>query len=258
MIRRDVAARDGTPAAWVIIAQIDHAHLAGQLAKHWGAPFGKLEAREALLWAAFHHDDGWAAWDQNPGVDSATGVPRQFTEMNPADTLAIWTMSIDAAAAQGPLEGCLVAGHFCRLGRRATWGKEQDPAWQPFLGFLDSYEARARQWLARWQADDAAHSPQLAEQALDQLQFFDTFSLWFCCSESTEREIVETPFGVDLVILPRSPSQLQLEPWPFTSDSLELSVPGRMIPTGHYASRAELAAAPSQAIQLRWKLTPKP
>jgi len=258
MIRREVAARDGTPAAWVIIAQIDHAYLAGLLAEHWGAtPFGSLEPRDALLWAAFHHDDGWAAWDQNPGVNPATGIPRQFTEMEPAETLSIWTTSIDAAAARGPLEGYLVAGHFCRLGRRATAGREHDPNWQPFIGFLDNYEARARAWLASWQSVDESHSPQLAEQSLNQLQFFDTFSLWFCCSESTEREVVETPSGNDFSIVPRSASQFQLMPWPFTVDSLELSVPGRMFPAGRYGSRAELATAPSQAIELRWKLSPK-
>ena len=258
MIRREISARDGAPAAWVLISQIDHAHLAGQLAEHWGAGgFSALEPRDALLWAAFHHDDGWAAWDQNPGVNLATGIPRQFTEMEPADTIAIWTLSIDVAAARGPLEGYLVAGHFCRLGRRGTAGKEHDSAWQPFIGFLDHYELRAREWLARWQSIDASHSSQLAEQALNQLQFFDTFSLWFCCSETREREVVETPSGVDLEIVPRGPSQFRLSPWPFTVDSLELSVPGRMIPAGQYASREELAAAPSQAIQLRWRLRPR-
>jgi hypothetical protein len=258
MIRREVAARDGTPAAWLIIAQIDHAHLAGQLAEHWGAaPFSSLRPRDSLLWAACHHDDGWAAWDQHPDVNPATGIPRQFTEMEPVDTRTIWTLSIDAAAARGPLEGYLVAGHFCRLGRRATAGKEHDANWQPFINFLDNYEASAQTWLADLRATDASHTPQLAEQALDQLQFFDTFSLWFCCSESTEREVVETPSGNDLSIVPRSSSHLHLAPWPFTADSLELSVPGRLVPAGRYASREELAAAPSQSVRLRWKLTPQ-
>lgn len=224
-----------------------------------GARAGSRRSRRAMLCCGpfFIMTTAGRPGTRTQGVDPATGVPRQFTEMEPAETLAIWTQSIDTAAARGPLEGYLVAGHFCRLSRRSTAGKEHDPKWHPFLGFLDNYEARAREWLARWQALDAAHTPQLAEHALDQLQFFDTFSLWFCCSESTEREVVETPSGSDLSIVPRSPSQLYLMPWPFTVDSLDLSVPGRMIPASQYGSRDELAAAPSQAIELRWKLTPK-
>jgi hypothetical protein len=258
MIRRELAASDGVSAAWVLISQIDHAHLAGQLAEHWGAGgFAAVEPRDQLLWAIYHHDDGWLEWDRSPGVNSETGVPRQFTEMEPAETLAIWTKSIDAAAARGPLEGYLVAGHFCRLGRRGTAGKESDPAWQPFVRFLDDYEARSREWLARWQAASPANTQAVALHALDALQFFDTFSLWFCCSESTEREVVETPSGVDLALSPRGPFQIRLSPWPLTVAETELTAPGRLIPAGHYDSREALVAAPSEPIVLRWKLSPE-
>jgi hypothetical protein len=259
MIRRELAARDGAPAAWVLISQIDHAHLAGQLAEHWGAGgFAALEPHDELLWAIFHHDDGWLDWDRSPGVNPDTGVPRQFTEMEPAETLAIWTKSIDAAAARGPLEGYLVAGHFCRLGRRGTAGKEHDPQVQPFVRFLDDYEARARTWLALWQVGhEHTRTHAVAEQALDQLQFFDTFSLWFCCSESTEREVVDTPAGIDLTLAPRGPFQIRLSPWPYRVGELDLLAPGRLIPAAHYPSREALAAAPSQPITLRWKLSPE-
>jgi len=258
MIRRDVAAAGGVPAAWVLINQIDHAHLAFELAKHWGAgAFAPLQPPEELLWACAHHDDGWRAWDSHPKVDPATGVPRQFMEMHPAETLDIWTKSIDAAAEQGPLEGYLVAGHFCRLGRRGTHDKQHDPAWRPFIDFLDDYEARSRSWLAKWQAGrEDQRTNAVAERALDDLQFFDTFSLWFCCSESTERETVETPPGIDLELTPHGASQIRLSPWPLTVDMLELSVPGRLVEARKYADADELAAAPSQAITLRWRLSP--
>jgi hypothetical protein len=263
MIRREVAASGGAPAAWVLINQIDHAHLAFELAQHWGAPpFAPLEARDALLWTCTHHDDGWRAWDARPQVDPTSGVPRQFLEMHPAETLDIWTKSIDAAAEQGPLEGYLVAGHFCRLGRGATRDKQNAPEWQPFLAFLDDYEARASDWLSQWQAGQDAQgtatdrTAAVADRALAQLQFFDTFSLWFCCSESTDREIVETPAGIDLELHPRGSSQLRLSPWPLTVDMLELAVPGRLIEARRYADAGELAAAPSQAITLRWRLSP--
>ncbi len=158
--------------------------------------------RDELLWAIDHHDDGWHAWDQAPGVNAA-GQPRSFTEMEPDDSLAIWTRSIDAAAAAGALEGYLVAGHFCALGHRARAGKDTDPAWQHAAEFLAHYEARMSEWLARWQAaNSAANTRPVAEQALRQLQFFDSFSLWFCCDEATAAETVETPAGHDFAIAP--------------------------------------------------------
>jgi hypothetical protein len=258
MIRRDIAATGGAPGAWVLINQIDHAHLAYELARHWGAsPFAPLLPREELLWACAHHDDGWRTWDEHPQVDSASGVPRQFLEMKPEETLDIWTMSINAAAEQGPMEGYLVAGHFCRLGRRTTHDKHSDPAWRHFLDFLDDYEARARSWLALWQVGhEHERTHAVAEQALDWLQFFDTFSLWFCCSESRQREIVETPASVDLELTPHSTAKIRLSPWPCTVDILELTVPGRLIEAREYGSADDLAAAPSQAITLRWRLSP--
>ncbi len=259
MIRREIAAREGVPAAWVIISQIDHARLAAKLSKHWGGgPFAAIEPREPLQWAIEHHDDGWRDWDRHPGVDASTGVPRQFTEMEPAETLAIWTQSIDAAAAQGLLEGYLVAGHFCRLGRRATAGKDHDASWQPFIQFLDHYERNSQEWLAQWQSQSPEfNTPQRAAKSLDQLQFFDTFSLWFCCSESTDREVVDTPSGTDLTIDPRSGSQIRLSPWPLSVETLELEVTGRLIPADRYTKADDLAAARSQAITLRWKLMPR-
>ena len=259
MIRRELSARDGAPAAWVIISQIEHARLAGQLAEHWGANgFAAIEPRDPLLWAIQHHDDGWLEWDEHPGVDPANGLPRQFTEMEPADTHAIWTRSIDAAAERGPLEGYLVASHFCRLGRRGTADGEDNPVLRPFLEFLDDYEQRAREWLARWEATSPeTNTVETALRALEQLQFFDTFSLWFCCSESNEREVVETPSGTDLTIDPVSPSNIRLSPWPMEVETLELDAAGLLIPAAHYPSREALASASSQAIQLRWKLTPR-
>ena len=123
MIRRDVA----PPPAWILISQIDHARLAARLAEHWGAgEFPALWPAAELLWAIEHHDDGWRDWDLAPGVDPDSGQPRSFTEMIPADSLAIWTASIETARHAGPLETYVVAGHFCVLARRGSgWLDEQ-------------------------------------------------------------------------------------------------------------------------------------
>lgn len=258
MIRRDLPADAHPPARWVLIAQIEHAHLSGRLAEHWGADgFAALQPRAEILWAVYHHDDGWRDWDQAPGVDPARGQPRAFTEMEIDDSLAIWSGSIDGAAKAGKLEGYLVAGHFCALAMRASAWKNADPAWRNAQAFIEHYEARMQSWLTDWQNEDRrSHTWAIAEAALEQLQFFDSLSLWFCCAEATDPEVVRTPAGPPLTLTPRDPRHLRLSPWPLVVERLNLEVPGRIVPAGHYGSRDELAAAASQPVILQFELQP--
>src|SRR5262249_39991141 len=119
------------------------------------------------------------------------------------------------------------------------------------------YEPKMAEWLAAWQAaDPAANTQAVAERALRMLQFFDTFSLWFCCDESSVRETVETPGGPNLTITPRTPYNLSLAPWPFRGQRLALEVSGLPVPVVRYANRDELAAADTGPITLRWQLQP--
>jgi hypothetical protein len=258
MIRRDLTADQNVPARWVLIPQIEHAHLAGRLAEHWGAGgFAPLEPREELLWAVQHHDDGWRDWDHAPDVDPTTGIPRSFTEMEIDDSLAIWSGSIDRAARAGKLQGYLVAGHFCALARRAAAWRQNAPAWPQAEQFITQYELQMNAWLEAWKrADPRANTTTIARSALAQLQFFDLLSLWFCCAEATESEAVPTPAGPELTISPQDFRRLRLSPWPLTVAQLNLEIPGRIVPAGHYGSRDVLAAAPSQPVLLHWELRP--
>lgn len=257
MIRRDAAA-DSTSTSWILISQIDHARLAWQLAEHWGANnFAPLVPRDELLWAIDHHDDGWRAWEQAPGVDAERGRPLSFTELSLADSVAIWTGSIDEARAAGHLQAYVVAGHFCALTRRSAAWRCRDPLWPRAEQFLARYEALMVTWLAAWQvADPAANTPAVAARALAQLQFFDALSLWFCCSPASEPETIETPGGPVLTLCPQGPAQIGLTPWPITVAELNLEIPARSVPLSRYQNPADLAAAPSQPVRLRWQLRP--
>jgi hypothetical protein len=98
MIRRD----DG--GDWLLISQVDHAHLAGTVAAAWGNErVPMLPAADLLVPAVRDHDEGWAEWERTPSVDPATGVPRDFTEMPMAVSTKLWSHSIDV----------------CRHGRRS-------------------------------------------------------------------------------------------------------------------------------------------
>jgi hypothetical protein len=95
MIRRD------TPDSWLLISQVDHARLAGDLAAAWGNDrVAGLPLADWLVPAVRDHDEGWRFWEAHPTV-TPDGKPRQFLEMPPAESTAIWTVSIDTCAS-GP------------------------------------------------------------------------------------------------------------------------------------------------------------
>ena len=254
MIRRELSTDAGQQ--WALIPQIAHARLAGELASHWGAgPFAPLEPRAELVWSVANHDDGWREWDQNPPVDPARGCPRSFTEMELADSLAIWSVSIEQGEIRGPLEAYFVAGHFCALARRVSaWITDPERRGRADA-FLDRYEAKRTGWLAAWRSQAIGHTRELAERGVAQLQMFDALSLWLCCSPSAESEELPTPGGPVLTLRPRDSRHIALSPWPFAVERLNLEVQARTLAARYYANEAELAAAPSQSLRLHWQLS---
>lgn len=86
----------------MLISQLDHAHLAYELAGAWGnGSTPGLPLREWLLPAVRGHDDGWFEWERHPD-EVRPGVPRSFTEM-PADAaVSIWSRSITLCAGGSP------------------------------------------------------------------------------------------------------------------------------------------------------------
>jgi hypothetical protein len=107
MIRREHG-RD-----WLLISQVEHARLAGELAEAWNFNGGRMVAvRDELVQAVRQHDEGWAVWELSPTVDPETGRPRDFTEMPMPTATGIWSRSIayclehHPASAMGPLLYC--------------------------------------------------------------------------------------------------------------------------------------------------------
>lgn len=258
MIRRDFH-HAGQPAGWLLISQVEHARLAGELARQWGRePFSPLAGGDEALAAVFCHDDGWALWEREPKVDPATGRPLNFTEMPLDQSLEIWQCSIDVARQQGPLAAWMVSGHFSALLRHAnSWqraGHAADPAARAFLAEQDGDR---HEWLTAWQGEGASErTAELAGRALEFLQFFDALSLWFCTAERTEPHSLPVPGGPMLKLVPRSPSEIVCEPWPLRCDRMELSAAGRLVPARHYLDADDLAAESGREVELSWELVP--
>lgn len=241
MIRRD--APDGS--TWILISQLDHARVSAALAAYWGADgVAPLVDRKALLWAIEHHDDGWREWEQSPDVEPKSGRPRSFTEMDLADTLAIWRRSIELAGQHDPLSGYVVAGHFCRLLESFADRWQHDPRRVDAEQFLQTHRDAMARWLAAWLAQSSDHTPALAERALAQLQLFDALSLYFCCTPTLEPTKFATPDGA-VITLTREPDGrfTTCTPPAFIVGKLNVEIFGRQVPARQYADRADLAAA---------------
>ena len=262
MIRRDITLEDGTPA-WLLVSQVEHARVSGELTSAWREPFS-AEVIEAIT----HHDDGWAKWEATPQLDPARGRPLSFLEMPVADAIEIWNDSIATARQIGLLAGAMVAGHFISL------ASGSDRATQPLTAeWLRATAGKRAGWLAEWQHSNPSHTRKLADRAEQMLFTADLLSLWLCCDgpiadEDTAAVVPNTEmesrtstilgkyhFAADSTSVGDAEIAWRgsLAPWPFAARELELAASARAVQAAKYATWAEIDAA-SHPVQLGWQL----
>lgn len=265
MIRRNVPLGSDTPTHWLLIPQTGHARLSRELGEAWRPALlgdGRAAANAELLSALEHHDDGWAAWWAEPGIDRESGAPHAFTEMPPEDAQRLWTASIDACREHGLLAGWVVAAHF------STLQSKRDGDWPEWRSWIKATDRLAAAWLAEWKAADPAHTDALAERSLAWLQRLDWASLWLCCKCVVTRsdavpaplEIASADTGDAVHFAPAfDPDgvRVTVSPWPFDSGELTLSVDALRVSVGRYADAEALHAA-GEPTTLAWRLKPTP
>ncbi len=272
MIRRELRFADGQPQ-WLLISQIEHARLSGELASRcidrFGAPSGGLSSvRQELLDAITHHDDGWLEWERAPRLDPEHGRPLSFLELPPAEAFLIWDRSIQVARTIGELAGWIVAGHFsallCTVGQHASEPIARD--------WLRGVATQRSEWFALWRARDAAlHTAELAAEALQWLQLFDILSLWPCSQypvpgEHAPRYPQPFSFAAQGTLVreirpaseqpPGGPCRIVFDPWPFVETEFLLTARGALVPARPYASSQELQANRVPFVA-EWLLTSK-
>lgn len=260
MIRRTITVKDGSQH-WLLISQVEHARISGELTRAWHEPFS-----DEVIQAITHHDDGWTKWEVAPQLDSQLGRPLSFTEMAVADAIVIWDDSIDAGRRIGLLAGALVAGHFIGLARGSEHASHS-----PAREWLLQRAADSASWLKEWQSNSPADTAALADRAQHLLLTADLLSLWLC---------MDGPITSDLAAVANSEMQARsttvlgkyrfverqknvaasevawlgtLEPWPFHATELNLASPARYVPVASYDSWPKIAAAARPAT-LRWLL----
>ncbi len=249
MIRRDESNAPDASARWTLISQVDHARLAGQLARHWrDQTFAPPEVMAEILAAIDHHDDGWLAWDRALAVDEASR-PRTFTELTLDETLPIWDASITKVEPLGSLAVWLVAGHFVAL-LKASDRQTSGPG-QAWLARIDRLQADR---LTAWQTGD--RTLEQATYGLRLLQMFDAMSLWLCCREFPDTWIRTAPDGSELRWSMIDPKTATVAPWPFSEPEFTVSTPAAQVLRSACTGDQRPLVADGQQRALHWRIMP--
>jgi hypothetical protein len=270
MIRRELKLNDGA-AIWLLISQVEHAHMSGELVRNWREEFSP-----DVVDGITHHDDGWETWESEPKLNPKVGAPYSFLEMPLAESLMIWDNSISAAHNFGPLAGYIVAGHFYNLLADSD-NADQPPA----IAWLTAKRKVRTAWLDEWIRADRSHTLEYAKLSQQMLLTADLFSLWLCCdcpvdedtasilAESgmklrTDSLLAQFRFVSPECTIRESLSKhrveglswiVPVEPFPCKTAPLSLTIQAKAVPATRYTTLQDLIAA-SWPMELSWRLVP--
>lgn len=176
--------KDPGAECW-LIAQPDHAALAGDIAAHLSPQFFP-GLDQLVLQAIGLHDEGWGPADT--AALSGPQRPASFIAEAPATFVEAWTASIDRCQQVAPIGGVIVSQHFARLADfRLSCRKDSAGDTRLLLGFLTAEDQRRRALLPACSGYDPGF-------LTDVLQFCDVLSLYLCCG-AQESVVFRQRFG---------------------------------------------------------------
>lgn len=235
------------------VGQLSHSWLSGQIARAWGnAQFGEVEPREEIVLGAQQHDVGWALFDLEPRFNSDTGLPRSFLELTVDEHLEIWRGAPDRLLSQSLHAALVVSMHGRSLSElRVRSNPDQSAALQ---AHIDEEKTRQEQLCVTLGISRAQ-----AERTQRQMWTWDGLSLALC---NAWRPFIanDVPTADDLIAVElrdRDDGTSTLDPWPFTSQDVELRCEARRLKE-RYKDAAAMREAFRRAdpVTLRFLLVP--
>lgn len=226
--------------------QVDHAAAAAQLGSRLRPRHNPLER---VVETVRLHDAAWEEPDRQPTV-LEDGAPRDFLNMEAAPVVGIWSRSILGLLDHlGPLSALVVSRHFCRLGRKAAGSESRQGADALiFQAFVQEQESLHETWrMALGAVPDAIP----AEQELSgMLQLLDTITVMML-SRGQARGIMGEPLEIRLNggaslsmrLMERGERAMDVDPWLFTEEMIELNIPCRLLPSRSYRDDSDLRQA---------------
>jgi hypothetical protein len=227
-------------ASWTAITQPAHAHLAGQIARHWVNAPGP-----DFVLGVVQHDVPWVQWDREPPLHAPEHRAAAFYEAPAERRLEIWRHAGGPLEAQSPYAALLVSLHATNIHTR-YYPEDSRP-----LEFLA--EQRADQDALLAVLPDVTREQ--AEAAADALFAFDALSLNLC-NHWDAREL--PPFdGMTIQLTPQSANAATLDPWPLAVPELTVGIYTRTL-TERFDDEAPMqqALAATANAWESWRLTP--
>jgi hypothetical protein len=223
----------------LVIGQLSHAWLSGQLARVWGNErFPAPEPREEIVLGAQQHDIGWALFDLDPGCSEQSGRPRSFLELTVEEHLAIWRDAPDRLSSQSLLAALVVSLHGRSLSElRAKGRPEQAAALEGHVVAERARQARLREILGLSESQT-----QLLQR---QMWTWDGLSLALCNGwlPFTARDVPCDAGLTEIEMRGTGERTYTLDPWPFAQDRVEARCEGRRL-----SGRAESGRAMREAL----------
>lgn len=254
-----------------VITMDQHTALSAQFAEHYGNEgFEAVEPRVEMVHMIGHHDAGWRELDATALRDPSTGLPYNLVE-TPFEHL------IKTGSASPDFNGAFHA--YCELmSSMHCWGLYNGRYGMSDKVLLDGlaennravadtmldHEFARQQSLKSTLDSDPETATWIEESHLfqnyKQLQFFDTFALYFNCVHESEREkasFIHVPMSATedtkVAIEPVGDGVYAMDPYPFNQD-FDISFDGRYLAPVSEGDdvRSELEQAPieSQAARL--------
>ena len=231
-----------------LIPQHDHARAAGSLVRHWigldSVPALNSELAVAVWFAVDNHDVGWCKTDENPSYDPTTKMPYSFFGISCEEATEIWSKSITVCANYHPLSGYLVSAHFSQLAEAG--GRGAPPEDLKHLSEFVRIELNRQKSLSDQFSDIEAAGKEGASLLL---RTCDTLSLLICRAPeiSPPEGQIHPMTRCGLKIRPSSGDCLEISPWPFDVEYLDLLFPGTTIPMQRFENAGEFQEAIERA-----------
>jgi len=238
---------DGT----IVIGQLSHAWLSGQLARAWGNDaFPGAHPREEVALGAEQHDIGWARVDLAPPFNASTGLPRNFPELTVDEHLAIWRHAPDLLESQSLHAALVVSLHGRSLSElRARAAPEQAPPLEEHIR-----DERARQDRL---CEVLGVADSELEQTRRQMWTWDGISLALCNQwrPFAAKDVPGYDGLVELELRDRGDGTVTIDPWPLASERVEVRCEARRI-GARYDDEAQMRLALERArpVALRFVL----
>lgn len=234
--------------AHLVLTMEQHTATAGLLAEHFGGTpgFERLEPNHLVVGLVHEHDRGWVEVDGSAPRDPDTDLPWSVYDTPTSVSIGTGPRSIDHNEQIHPYRGLLSSMHIVGLftGRYGLDDAQRIDASEPeSRALLEPMIAaeRARQTRLRSElATDPEAASWIAEPALMRnykaLQFFDKLALWLQVTHPARRQptlLHHVPTAGDgdvaVAVTPLDEHRVRLEPFPFDTDPLEITIEGRWL-----------------------------